>query len=250
MTRPEALTSAPWLQPQPAGFGPRHALHRLDELDDLLREHLGRHGVGHGELARSAATSLAFARIGEDGSASCDFRFGWRFSGPVPLDGVTCLHTGSPATFVEPGAAQVREVMRAAAAAGVVVSYDPDIRPSLVGDRASALTAVEECVRLSRLVKVSAEDLAWLYPGEPDLDVARRWAAFRSGSPGERLVEVTRGGDGASAILGGGELTAERVRDALRHGCAAGGHRVHQGGRGPAEPAGDRRTALHDAAPV
>ncbi|MGP3919389.1 DUF5110 domain-containing protein [Nonomuraea sp. 10N515B] len=58
--------------------------------------------------------------------------------------------------------------MRAAAGAGVIVSYDPNIRPSLIGDRASALTLVEECVRLSRLVKVSAEDLAWLYPGEPD----------------------------------------------------------------------------------
>ncbi|MGR6918016.1 carbohydrate kinase family protein [[Actinomadura] parvosata] len=224
-----------------------------DFFGDLLREHLGRHGVGHGELVRSAATSLAFARIGADGSASYDFRFDWRFSGPVPLDGVTCLHTGSLAALVEPGAAQVRDVMRAAAAAGIVVSYDPNIRPSLAGDRASALSAVEECVRLSRLVKVSAEDLAWLYPGEPALDVARRWAAFGSGSPAERLVVVTRGGEGASAVLGGsvitcpapvvevvdtvgagdtftaaflaalgdGELTARRARDALRHGCAA-----------------------------
>jgi len=220
-----------------------------DLFGELLRDHLRRYGVGHRELARGAATGLAFARIGEDGSACYDFRFDWRFAGPVSLDGVTCLHTGSLATLVGPGAAYVRQVMRAAADAGIVVSYDPNIRPSLLADRAAALTAVEECVRLSRLVKVSAEDLAWLYPGEPDLDAARRWAAW----PGERLVVVTRGGDGASAILGDsviacpapavevvdtvgagdtftaaylavlgdGELTAERVRDALRHGCAA-----------------------------
>jgi fructokinase len=220
-----------------------------DFFGDLLRGHLGRHGVEHGKLVPGTATSVAFARIGEDGSASYDFRFDWRFSGPVSLDGVTCLHTGSLATLVGPGAAHVRDVMRAAAGAGIAVSYDPNIRPSLIGPRARALAAVEECVRLSRLVKVSAEDLAWLYPGEPDLDAARRWAAW----PGERLVVVTRGGDGASAILGDAvidcpapavelvdtvgagdtftaaclavlgdrELTAERVRVALRHGCAA-----------------------------
>lgn len=220
-----------------------------DFFGELLRGHLGRHGVEHGELVPGAATSLAFARIGDDGSASYDFRFDWRFSGPVSLDGVTCLHTGSLATLVGPGAAHVRSVMRAAADAGVIVSYDPNIRPSLISARARALTLVEECVRLSRLVKVSAEDLAWLYPGEPDLDAAKRWAAW----PGERLVVVTRGGDGASAILGDtmincpapvvelvdtvgagdtftaayltvlgdGELTAERIRDALRYGCAA-----------------------------
>jgi fructokinase len=220
-----------------------------DFFGDLLRGHLGRHGVEQGELVPGTATSVAFARIGEDGSASYDFRFDWRFSGPVSLDGVTCLHTGSLATLVGPGAAHVRDVMRAAAGAGIAVSYDPNIRPSLIGARARALALVEECVRLSRLVKVSAEDLAWLHPGEPDLDAARRWAAW----PGERLVVVTRGGDGASAVLGDAvidcpapavelvdtvgagdtftaaylavlgdrELTAERVREALRHGCAA-----------------------------
>ncbi|MBB5775005.1 carbohydrate kinase family protein [Nonomuraea jabiensis] len=235
-----------------------------DFFGDLLRGHLGRYGVGHGELVPSAATSLAFARVGDDGSASYDFRFDWRFSGPVSLDGVTCLHTGSLATLVPPGGPHVRDVMRAAADAGVIVSYDPNIRPSLIGDRATALTLVEDCVRLSRLVKVSAEDLAWLYPGEAGPNAAKRWAAW----PGERLVVVTRGGDGASAILGDsvitcpapvvevvdtvgagdtftaayltvlgdGELTEERVRDALRYGCAAAAVVCTREGAVPPEP--------------
>ncbi|MFG6199663.1 PfkB family carbohydrate kinase [Nonomuraea sp. JJY05] len=185
-----------------------------DFFGDLLRDHLGRHGVGPAEIVPSAATSLAFARIGEGGSASYDFRFDWRFSGPVSLDGVTCLHTGSLATLVEPGARHVREVMRAAAEAGIVVSYDPNIRTSLIGDRASALTSVEDCVRLSRLVKVSAEDLAWLYPGEPGLDAARRWAAW----PGKRLVVVTRGGDGGRRSSVTRDHLPRTRRRTCRHG--------------------------------
>ncbi|MBB2740874.1 UNVERIFIED_ORG: fructokinase [Microbispora rosea subsp. rosea] len=219
-----------------------------DLFGGLLRDHLTRHGIGTGDLAPVAATGLAFARVGADGSASYDFRFDWRFSAPVALDGVTCLHTGSLAVLAGPGAAHVRDVMRAAAEAGITVSYDPNIRPSLIGDRARALAHVEECVRLARLVKVSAEDLDWLYPGEPFLDVARRWAGLGPG-----LVVVTRGGDGAAAVLDdevitcpapavavvdtvgagdtftaayldaldGAPLGADRVAEALRRGCAA-----------------------------
>ncbi|OPG11272.1 carbohydrate kinase [Microbispora sp. GKU 823] len=219
-----------------------------DFFGGLLRDHLTRHGIGTGDLAPAAATGLAFARVGADGSASYDFRFDWTFSAPVALDGVTCLHTGSLAVLAGPGAAHVREVMRAAAEAGITVSYDPNIRPSLVGDRVRALAHVEECVRLARLVKVSAEDLDWLYPGEPYIEVARRWARAH-----ERLVVVTRGGDGATAVLGdeviscpapavevvdtvgagdtftaacldaldGAPLSTERVAEALRRGCAA-----------------------------
>ncbi|MEW9531038.1 carbohydrate kinase [Microbispora sp. NPDC049125] len=220
-----------------------------DFFGDLLRDHLRRHGVGAGELEPGAATSLAFARVGEDGSATYDFRFGWGLTGPVSLDGVSCLHTGSLATLVEPGAGRVRRLMAEAAGAGLPVSYDPNIRPSLIGDRPDAVARVEECVRRARLVKASTEDLAWLYPSERDLDVARRWAGW----PDERLVVVTRGAAGAVAVLGdavigcpapavdvadtvgagdtftaaylavlaGAELTPDRVAEALRQGCAA-----------------------------
>ncbi|WP_182873577.1 carbohydrate kinase family protein [Microbispora sp. H10670] len=167
-----------------------------DLFGGLLRDHLARHGIGTGDLAPAASTGLAFARVGADGSASYDFRFEWRLSAPVALDGVTCLHTGSLATLVAPGGDHVRALMRAAKAAGVTVSYDPNIRPSLAGDHSAAVALVEECVRLSRLVKVSAEDLDWLYPGEAGLDVARRWAGL-----GPELVVVTRGGEGATAVL-------------------------------------------------
>lgn len=218
-----------------------------DFFGELIREHLARYGVPTGELAAAEATGLAFARIGPDGAASYDFRFGWGFGADVPLDGVTCLHTGSLATTVEPGGEWVRRLMAKAAARGITVSYDPNIRPSLLGDRARAVAAVERCVRTAHLVKASEEDLAWLYPGEPFLRAARRWA------DGGRLVTITRGEHGAVALRGdqvtecpafpvdvadtvgagdtftaaylaaldGAEPTPALIAHALRQGCAA-----------------------------
>jgi fructokinase len=128
----------------------------------------------------------------------------------------------------------------------VLVSFDPNIRPALVGDRAQALARVEEIVRSADVVKVSDEDLRWLCADEPDVAVARRWASL-----GPRLVVVTRGGQGAVAVheglvtvcaappvtvadtVGagdafttgllshlGGDLTAESVTRAMRYASA------------------------------
>ena len=55
--------------------------------------------------------------------------------------------------------------------------------------------SVEKMVGLADLVKVSAEDLAWLYPGEEPVAAATRWAAA-----GPELVVVTLGPDGAVAL--------------------------------------------------
>lgn len=170
-----------------------------DLFGGLLREHLEKYGVASTDVAiGEAPTSVAFARVDEAGGARYDFRFGWTYAGSPALDGVDCLHTGSLATAVRPGASAVRALVAAARDAGTVVSYDPNIRPALVGDRAQALAGVEEFVREADIVKVSDEDLAWLCPGEPDVAVAARWAGY-----GPRLVVVTRGGEGAVAVHDG-----------------------------------------------
>lgn len=169
-----------------------------DLFGGLLREHLERYGVAAGELADTPATSVAFARVDEAGGATYDFRFTWTYRGKPDLTGVDCVHTGSLATAVAPGDAAVLSVVEAAHGAGALVSYDPNIRPALVGDRADALARVEQIVRAADVVKVSDEDLRWLCPGEPDVAVIRRWAAM-----GPRLVVVTRGGEGAVAVHDG-----------------------------------------------
>jgi fructokinase len=170
--------------------------------DDLfgafLRGHLSAHGVGTAELAAGGATSVAFARLDRDGRASYDFRFTWTWSAAPDLAGVRCLHAGSLAAVTDPGAAAVRRVMAAARAGGVPVSYDPNLRPALLGSPRAVRGRIEELVGLASIVKVSDEDLRWLYPGRPGVAAAGRWAR-----QGPALVVVTRGPRGAVALRPG-----------------------------------------------
>lgn len=183
-----------------AGHEVRLAAEIGDDLfGGFIRAHLARYRVDRRDLRVTAApTSLAFARLDDDGVASYDFRLQWTWPGGVSLDGITCLHTGSLATALAPGADAVAATMAAARRRGVTVSYDPNIRPSLLGDPPAVRARVEELVATADIVKVSAEDLAWLYPDGSDLAAAARWA-----KAGPWLVVVTRGGAGAVALHAG-----------------------------------------------
>ena len=61
------------------------------------------------------------------------------------------------ATTVERLAARERE--------NLLVSFDPNIRPSLIRDRDSYLARFERWASMSAIVKISSDDLEWLYPG-------------------------------------------------------------------------------------
>lgn len=181
-----------------------HPVRLASELGDdlfgaLLRDHLHAYGVATADLARSDATSLAFARLDAAGRAGYHFRFGWTWLGTPDLGGLICLHTGSLAAVTDPGARAVGEVVAAARARGIAVSYDPNVRPALMGSPELLRGRVERLVGLADIVKVSDEDLGWLYPGEPDLAVAGRWSRL-----GPALVVVTRGAQGAVALRSDG----------------------------------------------
>ena len=104
--------------------------------------------------------------------------------------------------MAEPGAAAAVG-LAARLRATATVSYDPNVRPALTGERRAAVAAVERCVAASDLVKASDEDLAWLYPGEPHGEVARRWLGL-----GPAAVFVTLGAEGAYAVTAAGRVSA------------------------------------------
>lgn len=152
------------------------------------------------ESVTGAPTSTATARIDAAGVAAYDFDLDWRLAArPVP-EGYRALHTGSIAVFVEPGGTDVVDLVRRASSR-LTVTYDPNARPALMGDPVAARARVEEIVRHAQVVKVSDEDLAWLTSGEDPQDVARQWQ-----KSGPALVVVTRGGAGAFAVFGNGEV--------------------------------------------
>ncbi len=74
------------------------------------------------------------------------------------------------------------------------ISFDPNIRPDLMPDRAIARARVEELVRLADVVKASDEDLEYLYPGVPAAQVIADWVRI-----GPAIVVATLGPDGAVA---------------------------------------------------
>ncbi|WP_063043927.1 carbohydrate kinase family protein [Nocardia pseudovaccinii] len=147
--------------------------------------------------AQSSATSLALAALDNDGGATYDFRITWDITEPPRiLPDCLCLHTGSIATALYPGADIVEDLMRNQRKSGAVtISLDPNIRPSLLGSIEGECARVERQVGLADIVKVSAEDLRWLYPDADPRTVARDWLAR-----GPALVVVTLGADGAYAL--------------------------------------------------
>ena len=160
----------------------------------LLLAHLRDNGVelAEGSVLDGERTSTARTQLSPDGQATYDFDIDWRRFAPPPVAG-DCLHTGSLATMLSPGADDVFDFVRAARAT-TLISYDPNCRPSLVDDRRSTVERVEAMVALSDVVKASRDDLDWLYPGRSHQEVGRAWLDL-----GARLVVVTMGGEGAWA---------------------------------------------------
>lgn len=173
-----------------------------DVLGQRLRAHLLRNGV---DLSRAVAatepSSLAVVDLAEDGSAQYDFRvegtadWQWREEELTSaLEGVRALHVGSIALTAPPGAAVLRR-LAARAHATATVTFDPNVRPLLMGSPAQVLAVVDEVLPVADVVKASAEDVEWLLPGQPIEQVAQEWAGR-----GPVLVVVTRGGAGAVAV--------------------------------------------------
>ena len=100
------------------------------------------------------------------------------------------LHVGTLATIIEPGASTLFDwALRVGEFAPIV--FDPNIRPSVMGERATYAAAVEKWVAISSIVKVSEDDITWLFPEESLDEVARRWI-----TQGVSCVVVTRGAHG------------------------------------------------------
>ena len=167
-----------------------------DAFGEMISTHLQASGVRVAGADAESKTSLAVATLAA-GIATYDFRIDWDIGDLEPLPVETrCLHTGSLATVLEPGRTGVQNLLEHEHQRGrVTISYDPNVRPALLGTPEAARPGIEHLVSLSDVVKVSDEDLAWLYPDRDDEDVALEWLGL-----GPALVVVTRGGKGVFAV--------------------------------------------------
>ncbi|MGN6220308.1 MAG: PfkB family carbohydrate kinase, partial [Microbacterium sp.] len=177
-----------------------------DERGIRLRRWLEESGV-EVRGVDAARTATATAHLDPSGAATYEFDLGRSLVDdpaqlPELVGDADLLHVGSVAAVIEPGAEHVVRLARATRPQALV-TYDPNIRSSLVDDPAAVRARVEELVALADVVKASDEDLRWLQPGDDVLEAARRWAAR-----GPAFVVVTLGADGALAVTAGGDIVS------------------------------------------
>ncbi|MFD8717748.1 carbohydrate kinase [Streptomyces sp. NPDC059629] len=153
--------------------------------------------------AAAEPTTLAVVSMDAEGRASYDFYLegtaDWQWTetetAHVPPD-TAVLHFGSVASWTSPASEHIHATVQRLRASGTtLISYDPNVRPVLLGDPARGRQAVERSVGVAHIVKASREDVEWLYPATPIEQVAARWLEL-----GALLVVITDGPDGAHAF--------------------------------------------------
>jgi fructokinase len=139
-------------------------------------------------MSKSGQASYEFVI---DGTATFDYSSSW-LPNPQQLKPVI-LYIGTLATIIEPGASTLFEWATNVTKIAPLV-FDPNIRPAVLEERVEYVKRVEKWLEISSLVKVSSEDLIWLYPTCTVDEIASNWL-----EKGVQLLVVTRGNKGITA---------------------------------------------------
>ena len=169
-------------------------------------------------------TCLAIVSLSDSGSASYefvientatfDFTPDWL---PNPqTERPSLLHIGTLATVIEPGASVLFDWAQSVAKVAPVV-FDPNIRPAVMNDREKYVMQVERWVSISSTVKVSDEDIKWLYPSLEIEQVVKNWLA-----KGPTLIVVTYGDKGLAGYRDGEKVFVDAVKVAVADTVGAG----------------------------
>ena len=169
-------------------------------------------------LRADLPTALAIATIDQNGLAKYDFELrdttSFAFdSSWLPGGDVDVIHLGSVATLLEPGATQL---LKWASSKSSPIIFDPNVRPSIEGDKALYRAAVERWMDVATIVKLSEDDLKWLCDADEE-SVVKSWL-----SRGVELVVVTRAEKGLRAYRNGAVIEVPAVLIELVDSVGAG----------------------------
>ena len=179
-----------------------------DDFGQAIHKELTASGVDLSLAYRGdLPTALAIATIDESGLAKYDFELegtaSFAFhSSWLPEGEPDVIHVGSVATLLEPGA---DELFTWISRKSAPLIFDPNVRPSIQSNKDLYRAAVERWIDLATIVKLSEDDLVWLYGDE---EIVVEWL-----TRGCQLVIVTRGEKGLSAYGDGFtvEMPAEKI---------------------------------------
>src|SRR3954453_2361913 len=160
-------------------------------------------------------TTLALAELGEGGSVA-RYRFYAQGTSAAGLtseaalaalpERVGALLLGTLGLVLEPMASALEAVLDRLAGTALV-AVDPNCRPDVIPDPAAYRRRLSWILQRTGLLKVSEEDVAWLYPDVDPVDGTR--ALLADGPP---VGVLTRGGDGAVVISAGDAVAVAAPR--------------------------------------
>ncbi len=189
----------------------------FDGFGSQIKHRLESNGVDLSwSINASEQTTLAVATIDASGVANYSFYvngtadWGWTKE-ELPsvqkllAEGVQAVQFGCLAMAVGPGNLVLEAWLKElSATSNFTLSHDLNIRSALGFEREVELQRVMRVNAFSNLIKASDADIEWLYDLSPgsDLDaIALEWAGE------DKLVVVTRGGDGADLYYAGQKHT-------------------------------------------
>jgi len=148
-------------------------------------------------------TTLAFVKLA-DGHASYSFfdeNSAGRMLAPADLpllpDAVSALYFGGISLACEPGA-ETYATLAEREASRRVIMLDPNIRAGFITDPVVYRDRLDRMISCADIVKVSDEDLDWIYPDQASLE--DKIEQLRAAGPS--VVILTRGAEGASGYFG------------------------------------------------
>lgn len=172
-----------------------------DPFGEFLRHTLKQASVDTSHLltAQDARTTLVFAATRSDGKKDLCF---YRNPGADLLlepDEINedyirqakVIHYGSVSLSGSPAREATIRAMEIAREAGLLISYDPNWRPTVWGDHQEGYRRIWEAMKYATIVKLAEEEWEFV-TGTPDLEQG----SDRLLKAGPRLVVVTRGEQG------------------------------------------------------
>ncbi len=176
-------------------------------------------------------TTLAFVSLDESGNR--DFSFARKPGAdtclkPEEVDealiaGARVFHFGTLSLTDEPAASATRRAVECARAHGVLISLDPNLRKPLWRTEGDARAAIEWSLKQADIVKISDEEVDFLWGISPEAGADRLLADY-----GVSLAYVTLGPKGCHAAAGRHRITVDspsgiRVVDTTGAGDIFGG---------------------------
>jgi fructokinase len=179
---------------------------RKNLLDDEVKLDLA--------LTSDKPTCLAIVSLDANRGASYEFKIAGTATFDFSLDWLpdpsrykpNVLHIGTLVTAIQPCADVLYDwALQVAEFAPII--FDPNIRPAVLSDRDAYVALVEKWVAITSVIKVSDDDLVWLYPGQELADIASRWV-----KDGVALVVVTHGAQGLVGYTAEGATKVDGVK--------------------------------------